>query len=176
MRKFMGLIALMALAIIPAHAQTTPQVEIMGGYSYLRADMSGADIGLHGWNASLTENVNRWLGGTAEFGGFYASPGSVNVNAYSFMFGPKFSYRKNDSFTPFAHVLLGGLHASRGYLGISQPTTDFAAAFGGGLDVKVNKIVSIRVIQADYIVTPFLNQTQSNIRLSAGVVLRFGRK
>ena len=74
------------------------------------------------------------------------------------------------------HVLLGGMHGSNGYLGISQPKTDFAAAFGGGLDLRVHKNIAIRAIQAEYIVTPFLDQRQDNIRLSAGIVLRFGSR
>ena len=181
MRKFMWVIALIVIAALPAQAQETPKVEIMGGYSFLRADMGGADLSMHGWRASLTENVNSWLGGTADFSGFYAetSPGAgqpdINVNAHTFLFGPQFSLRRNPSFTPFMHVLLGGIHASRGYLGISQPKTDFAAAFGGGFDVKVHNKLAIRVLQAEYIVTPFLNQRQDNIRLSAGIVLRFGK-
>jgi hypothetical protein len=154
----------------------------MGGYSYLRNDLGGADGNMHGWQASVTENVNHWFGGTAEFSGWYANetpasgPPDINVNAHSFLFGPRFSHRKSQGFTPFAHVLLGGFRGSRGYLGISQPKTDFAAAFGGGIDIKIHKKLAFRVIQADYIVTPFLDQRQDNIRLSAGIVLRLGEK
>ncbi len=176
MRNLMLLIALMALVILPARAQNTPHVEVMGGYSYLRADLGGKDIGLNGWNFSVTENLNSWLGGTADFSGFYATPGGINANAHTFLFGPHFAYRKSKSATPFARVMIGGMRASRGYLGISQPATDFAAAFGGGLDLKIHKVVALRVIQADYIITPYLNLRQDNVRLSAGIVLRFGEK
>jgi hypothetical protein len=180
MRKFMWMTGLIVVAVLPARAQNTPKVEVMGGYSYFWADMGGADLNMHGWRASVTENLNSWLGGTADFSGFYAqtSPGNglpdINVNAHTFLFGPQFSYRKNPSFTPFMHVLVGAMRGSRGYIGISQPKTDFAAAFGGGFDLKVHKHIAIRAIQADYIVTPFLDLRQDNIRLSAGIVLRFG--
>jgi opacity protein-like surface antigen len=182
MRKFMGIIALVAAAALPVRAQKTPEVEIMGGYSYLRADMGGADLGIHGWRTSLTHNTHSWLGGTADISGYYtqvtpaSGPPDVNVNCYLFLFGPQFSYRKNPSFTPFTHVLLGAMRASQGYLGISQSKTDFAAAFGGGVDFKIHKHVALRVVQADYIYTSYLNQRQNNLRLSAGIVLRFGEK
>lgn len=182
MRRFMWMMALVAAVALPARAQNTPQMEIMGGYSYLRSDVGGADLSMNGWQISVTENLNNWFGGTAEFSGFYANttpplgPPDINVNAHMFLFGPHFAFRKNPSFTPFAHVLVGAIRGSQGYLAISQAKTDFAAEFGGGFDIKVSKRVSIRVIQADYIATPFLDQRQDNVRLSAGIVLRLGEK
>ena len=66
--------------------------------------------------------------------------------------------------------------ASRGYIGISQPAWDFAAAFGGALDVKVHDKIAVRVIQAEYVVTPYLGLRQDNMRLSAGIVLQLWPK
>jgi opacity protein-like surface antigen len=175
MRKLTWLVALMLFLAMPAMAQT-PQVEVFGGFSYLRADVGGADLNQKGWNFSVTENVNDWLGGVADFSGHYGHEAGLNVNDHTFMFGPRFSYRKNSSFTPFAHVLLGGMRASRGYIGISQPATDFAAAFGGGLDVKVHDKIAIRIIQAEYVVTPYFGLRQDNMRLSAGIVLQLWPK
>jgi opacity protein-like surface antigen len=185
MRKFTWIIALILFLALPVRGQDTPRAEVYGGGGYLRADLGGADANLYGWNFSVTENLNKWFGGTADFSGFYGhqtqvgpglAPVNVNVNAHTFMFGPRFTYRKAGSITPFAHVLLGGIRGSRGYLGISQSAVKFAAAFGGGLDVKVSKHVAVRVIQAEYVATPFLDLRQDNIRLSAGIVFRFGKR
>ena len=134
MRKFMWVLAVLAVVAMPARAQDTPQFELMGGYSYLRADVGGSDLSMNGWQASVTENLNSWFGGKAEFSGYYANatpvsgPPDINVNAHSFLFGPQITHRKSSSFTPFAHVLVGAYRGSQGYLGISQPKTDFAAA------------------------------------------------
>jgi len=183
MRKFTWIVALTLFLVVPASAQDTPQLEVYGGGGFFRADLGGADLNLYGWNFSATENLNKWFGGTADFSGFYGQPSSTNVNTHTFMFGPHFAYRKAGAITPFAQVLIGGMRASRGYListtypgGLSQSATKFAAAFGGGLDLKVHKHVAIRVIQAEYVVTPFLDLRQDNIRLSAGVVFRFGSR
>ena len=51
---------------------------------------------------------------------------------------------------------------------------------GGGLDVKVHHHIAIRLIQAEYLMTRFENLTtgstasQNDMRLSAGLVFRFG--
>lgn len=183
MRKFTWIFALSLFVALPARGQVVPQVELFGGGGFARADIGGANTNLYGWNGAVTENVNKWLGGTADFSGWYAHPSSVNVSAHTFMFGPHFAYRKAGGFTPFAHVLLGGMRASERYLdsktapgGLSQAATKFAAAFGGGIDIKVHKHVAVRIFQADYVVTPFLGLRQDNIRLTAGIVFRFGKR
>ena len=70
MRKLMWILALMLFLALPAMAQT-PQVEVFGGFSYLRADVGGADLNQKGWNFSVNENLNNWLGGVADFSGHY---------------------------------------------------------------------------------------------------------
>lgn len=178
MRKVTELGALLVLLFLslPAMARDIPRVELFGGYSYERADISSMDLAMRGWNASITENVNNWFGGVVEFSGHYAHPAGTKVNVHSFMFGPVFSFRKMGGFTPFAHGLIGAVHGSKGYLGLSEGDFDFGAAAGGGLDIDVHRIVSIRLIQADYVVTPFLSLRQNNVRVSAGIILRFGKK
>ncbi|HUU14489.1 MAG TPA: outer membrane beta-barrel protein [Terriglobia bacterium] len=181
MRKFLWLIPLVLFHSAPATAQgaapgKAPQIEVFGGYSYALADFSNDRVNLSGWNFSLTENVNSWFGGTADFSGHYAQPSNTNVNAHMFLFGPTFALRRSKSVTPFSHVLLGGIHASRGYVGVSEPVTRFAAAFGGGVDLKIHEKVAIRVFQADYFLTPFFGLRQDNLRLSAGIVFQFGKK
>jgi len=45
---------------------------------------------------------------------------------------------------------------------------------GGGVDFALTDRIAIRPIQADYLMSRFLGTRQDNIRLSAGIVLRFG--
>jgi len=77
---------------------------------------------------------------------------------------------------PFAHCLLGAVRGSTDYLNISEPAWQFTVVAGGGIDVKLTHSVALRLIQADYVMTRFSSASQDNIRLSAGIVLRFGRK
>ncbi len=58
----------------------------------------------------------------------------------------------------------------------------FAMTAGGGLDLRVHRHFAIRVIQAEYLMTRFTSYTtgttgtQNDMRLSSGIVFRFGRR
>ena len=85
---------------------------------------------------------------------------------------------------PFGHALVGVAHASgelvQGqYSATSNARAALATSFGGGLDLRVSQRFSLRLIEADYLLTTFINSTndrQTSLHLSAGIVLRFGRK
>jgi len=199
------LCVLLCLIAAGVPAQDTPKAEIFGGYSYQHWN-SGTPFGginLNGWNASVTGNVNAWLGVTADFSGHYGSPQTVKTSRHAFLFGPRLTYRGHDKISPFAHVLFGGVRAHRGTTppgptGSPLPQlapvseTAFGLALGGGVDYKASSRVAIRLIQADYLLTRFdqpsgivcitfpcpttVNGTQHNVRLSFGVVWRAGTK
>jgi hypothetical protein len=96
------------------------------------------------------------------------------------MFGPEYKMRQ-DKGSIFVHGLFGFAHDSvtANILGTNFSVSDnaAAAAFGGGYDWKASPSVSIRVIQADYLMTRFGSTTQNNIRMAFGVTFRpqFGR-
>ncbi|HLG14001.1 MAG TPA: hypothetical protein VJH03_05645 [Blastocatellia bacterium] len=190
---FVGLLATLPATMM---AQETPKAEVFGGYSSLRVDGGG---NLHGWNASVAANLNRWFGIATDFSGHYGSesaraslPGvgffrvDADANSHSFAAGPVFSYRKNEGITPFAHVLIGvarvhvrasadvSVPGGTEHVELSASDTGFVAVFGGGLDVKLSKRLALRTVQADYALSRLGGFTQNNFRLSAGLVFRFG--
>jgi hypothetical protein len=68
------------------------------------------------------------------------------------------------------HALFGGASISAG--GTSNQA--FAMLVGGGLDIGLRKGIGIRLVQADWLMTKFNNQTQDRQgRVSAGIVLKF---
>ena len=89
--------------------------------------------------------------------------------------------------TPYAQFLLGGGHAG-GTLYTSSlgagpapfgTNNSFLYAVGGGLDYRLSHKISIRIPQAEYLHSEFLNGSvtghlQNNLRLSTGVVFSFG--
>jgi hypothetical protein len=191
MRRLLFATVVVLLSCLTAGAQDYPKAEVFGGYSYFRAD--GGD-NLHGWNASVAGNVNKWFGLAADFSGHYGQnflrvttpagfvDAESNNNIHNFLFGPRFSYREHSTLEGFAHVLIGG---SRSHVDASVSTpgfstqvdatdTAFAAAVGGGLDAKFHKRVAWRVFQADYVLTRFGDENQHNFRVSTGLVLRLG--
>jgi outer membrane protein OmpA-like peptidoglycan-associated protein len=181
-----------------------PRIELFLGYSYLQGvpelAVGNRLVWLNGGTASIAFNVNRYLGLVADVGDYTNSEmrfqggytSTVNVNnanaaVLSYLFGPRLSYRKYDRFTPFAQVLFGGVHANEVVLDdctsscvLLPAESSFALTAGGGLDVKVSHHFALRLIQAEYLMTRFTNYdtgvagTQNDMRLSAGVVFRFG--
>ncbi len=164
------------LAPLAANAQQTPKVEVFGGYSNLVANVSGPSFNLNGLDFSVAENVNSWFGGVLDFTSHFGTEAWNKVNTQTLTYGPVFSYRKHPSVVPFVHGLLGAARGSTNYLDISKPAVHFVVVAGGGLDVKLTDRVALRLIQADYVMTRFSSTSQDNIRLSAGITLRFGGK
>ena len=217
MKLSAGMIATAALAalLIPAFAVRaqnaapppgphagTPKVELFVGYSYLRAMPTLADgnrfVWLNGGSTSIAYNFNRHLGLVGDFGGFNDSQlrltGTGTVlnstgSSYTYLFGPRLSFRNHGRFTPFAQVLFGGIHASEvtlssGCMGAGctplPAENSLAITAGGGLDLRVHRHFAIRLIQAEYMETNFENHdtgksaSQNDMRLSSGIVFRFG--
>jgi hypothetical protein len=164
MRKLSFLLGLLLLVPLTAQAQGTT---IFGGYSYVRLDTNPTKINAHGWDASFTQNMFKVIGVTAEFGQTYATITGVKTHQTTFLFGPEVHFPTTIS--PFAHALFGAARVSGG----GASNTAFASALGGGLDLHAGHFLGLRLIQADYLYTHFGGVKQNNIRLSAGVLLRF---
>jgi hypothetical protein len=181
----------------------TPRVEWFMGYTYLRAVPQLAEgnrlVYLNGGSTSLALNFNRYFGIVGDFGGFndtrlLLTGGSASANdqidkgtVFTYMGGPRLSFRKYDRVTPFVQVLAGGVHASEitlsgctGNCTLLPSANAFALTAGGGLDIRIHHRIALRLIQAEYLMTRFndLNTgssaTQNDMRLSTGLVFRFG--
>jgi hypothetical protein len=163
----------------------TPQFEVSGTYSYVRANAanSGGGYNLNGGSASFAYNFSDRVaivadGGIYRFGGL---PSGFDSTMYTYLFGPRFTFRKVRRVTPFVQGLLGGgrLNASSG--GISAGENAFSMAIGGGVDWPLRGRFSIRLIEAEYLLTRFdsvtgASATQNDVRISTGLVFRFGSK
>ncbi|HVG29180.1 MAG TPA: hypothetical protein VM864_05610 [Pyrinomonadaceae bacterium] len=194
MQKLLLAALLLAGCATLSLAQTAdpyPKHELFVGYSYEDADVNSLTVnpgraGLHGVNFAYTRNVNRVVGITADFSGHVrretlaAAAGSVQHDReqYNFLGGLQFKARNRTRVTPFAHALVGG-GFFRGFSAVLSPASNtfffddaksFAAVFGGGLDVRASRRVTLRIVQADYNPTFFGQGRQNNFRLSFGVV------
>jgi hypothetical protein len=177
MKRIFWIVPAILLLSISARAQEaiTPAWDISGGYSYLDANLGHSNFKLNGVTASGEENLNSVIGGRVEVSAYHGTEAGTTVSAQTITYGPVFTYRRFREFTPFAHLQLGAMHASEGYLGISHTAIKFAAAGGGGVDVHVTSTASIR-LQADYLLTRFLGLNQNNLQGSVGLVFQFGKK
>jgi outer membrane immunogenic protein len=166
------------------------EFEVFGGYSYTRSNiiLTGAPLTLNGGSASIAMYFSNWFGIAGDFGlnrqNNVAGQG-FNLVFSTYQFGPRLRFSNATRATPFVHFLWGAGHAggtlytrSLGYgvppLGANYT---FVLTAGGGADWRVSSRISIRMIEAEYMHSEFLNfsgNRQENIRLSAGVVFNFG--
>ena len=114
-----------------------------------------------------------------------------NATTFTYLFGPVIRIPARHV-RPFGELLFGGtntnlyaqlnnsLIASGGKIDASGSTQHpFSMAFGGGLDIAVNKHVALRPVELDYLLTRFTNiwtntNNQNNFRYLGGIVFTFG--
>src|SRR6476661_9368872 len=174
-----------------SNGDTYPAVDLFAGYSYIRFRTDAGTkegFNLHGFTGALAGNVNRWFSLVGDFGVYRIKdlPPSVSGSAYTFLFCPQFS-RRREHWTPFVHALFGAarladiqartIPTGSAFFNRSFSQNSFATALGGGFDVNINKHVGIRIFQFEYLLTKFTDggdNKQDNIRASAGLVLHFG--
>lgn len=159
----------------PPKAQQS-KADIFVGYSYLRFDSATLGLphqsNLNGWAATGTMYLYKpWLGAFADFSGHYAKSFGLAFNAYNFLAGPELAYRRRGQ-TFFARGLLGVARNQ-----ISGATdTGFEYGGGGGLDINLRPHLAVRAFQADYLKVRTFGVYQANIRVSTGLVWRWGGK
>lgn len=201
-----------------AAAQDNPQWEVFGGFQYTRFSTGvtqsslnaatqilglpplslGAHLNLSGWNVSLQENRNSWLGGVVDFSGNYVTksfivlqiPGTTDtlrnrIRFYTFMAGPQVTMRKNSRLQPFARALVGGARLKVEDTGLengapatntlSGGETGFAMGGGGGVDFHFARHVAVRVV-GDYIRPYVGGMSEGHFRVGGGVAFRIGSR
>ena len=153
----------------------------------------------NGVNVSGVYNVSRYFGIKGDVSATYNNNSfneevagarvsfKNNNSLYNFLGGVQVKDNSKEGvFKPFGHVLVGAAHARSKFKDYTcTPTTGvcptvivpdetfsdtgFAAAVGGGLDLRVSNRFQIRAIQVDW--NPVrIDGTQNNLRLGAGIV------
>ncbi len=197
MKKFILMAIFIACSAPFSFAQTTSsddyhKVEGYGGYSYNSLDTGDVREGFNGFETSVTGNFHRYVGAQFDYS-FHRDSFDLTT------FGTTLS-NKNDLHTvlggvqikdnsketkvkPFANLLVGvanfrskidfvgGTAPPAAFVGTENSDTGFAAAIGGGLDLRVNERFDIRAIKVDYNPTRFGNGTLHNVRVGVGIVI-----
>jgi outer membrane protein OmpA-like peptidoglycan-associated protein len=167
-----------------------PRYEVAGMYEYINFAPGDPfnNFDNHGATGSFTYNASKWLGLTAEVGGYQfnrnlfpitGSNSGVTGGFSTYLFGPRLNLRKFDHFVPFGQFLVGGAHGGSDLIG-GESQNAFALAAGGGVDMVITKNFAWRVAQLDYLMTSFSGSSlgasgrQNSFRAGTGVVVRFG--
>jgi opacity protein-like surface antigen len=156
--------------------------------------------GFNGFEVSATGNLTRYLGIKGDFSGHFKnrrfdfgsfgfSTARIDVESRLFNFLGGVQIKDNSTegtFKPFAHALVGVAHARNSFdfnadvcaavfpspcpTDFTDSQTGFAAAIGGGIDIRASDRISIRAIQIDYNPTRLFDSTQHNFRFGVGIV------
>jgi hypothetical protein len=194
MKKTLHVLFLTVCFANPSIGQKMDEFQLFGGYSYMRANVqeyfkstpiiysiSNRYTNLNGWDVSVTENLNHWFGGTLDGSGLYGSPTlsgmSTSQHAYSLLYGPRF-FHQGHTFAPFGHVLAGATHirATVSSTGPHVSHTSFSLVPGGGLDMRIFSKGWLRLFQVEYFHTNLQGGSQSQLRVSTGIVLDLYKK
>ena len=160
-------------------------------------DLADDPEAYRGFNASIAGNVSRYVGlkfdvsghfndRTIPFGPLGAGI-DLNSRFYNFLGGVQIKNNSSEAtFKPFAHALVGAAHIRNSVNirndvcvaifptpcppGFTENDTGFAAAVGGGIDIKVSNRIDVRLVQLDYNPTRVFDTTQHTWRFSIGVV------
>jgi peptidoglycan-associated lipoprotein len=193
------LLAIAAVSAVPSVAvaqaapmQDVPRAELALGYSYVHSNLPPGGCGcfsLNGGNATFAWPIKSsefaLVGDiTISHAGAASSTGD-GITLSTFTAGGRYlPHFGHSAWQPFGQVLLGFAHANGALVAGSNPgaanaDASFAANFGGGLDLRTNQRLSIRLVEADYMLTTFdngSNNHQNNIRIGAGIVFRLGNR
>jgi hypothetical protein len=210
MRKVLLLVVVLATTATVVQAQDLPKWEFAPTYTILWADIDVLDNEtVHGYGLSLQWNVNNYLGLVAEWTATHGASGPVTVQTgtgplvipemdtrfYTFLGGPRVTMRRG-RINVFGHYLvgMGNSKVEDEVSGFRTGNGEFAMGIGGGLDISVSQLLSIRGVQFDYVPihtdigtrlsgtggTGTVGDTstgwQHNTRLQFGVVFKFGQR
>jgi PDZ domain len=184
----LALTALILTAV--GFAQSTPAVDVFGGYSYLNLEVpsSGSTVSqsfkLNGWDASGSIGLFHHLSAEADFSGHQLGDcggiSGLNCSDFSYMFGPRFTFGdRSNKATAFVHALVGRDRATiLAISGLGLNDTSIAAAGGAGLNYWFMRHVGVQLGPIDALYTNHLNNQgasgQLTYRAAAGVAFRFG--
>jgi opacity protein-like surface antigen len=200
MRKYFVLVGLLLLTAGLALAQDSyPKVETAPAFMYVRTVFDQVSFNCAGGGGTFQYNVTKAvaiaadLGGCKYFNNTIASQDKIDGSLFTYLFGPRFTYRNGSKFRPFALVNFGGarlkLTCGSGIDCPGNPSISknaFAMTVGGGFDIQLSKKISLRPVQAEYLYTRFgndcplnacaQNTNQNSFRLKSGIVIAWGSK
>ena len=204
------------LCVPKAQAQQYPVTEGYFGFTVLNNEYGTDRHNSPGAQLSFGYNVARNLRLVADFGAqshqtdiFWTNGKQAKANDYQLLFGPELTIRNSAKATPFVHGLVGvafrhyavpngdwicsgyPVYCYQDHFDLARET-GFASGVGGGLDWHAHPMISVRLVQFDWIHSnlsrdnvdfspaqgqlPILKGWQNNYRFSCGVTFRFGQK
>jgi Outer membrane protein beta-barrel domain len=192
MRKVLTFGSVLLFLTVASVPKAYSQVELYGGYSHLSLNGTPPNIGssANGWAGGAYLHLLGPWGVEADYSNHYGVSPQLPVNGNTYyvpgfteLYGPRFTLAL-PKIHPFVHGLFGTVHGKavlasqlQAFPPIVVGTSSENAvgmAFGGGLNVSATRHIWLRLVQVDYLRAQFTNNSQNDMRVSAGLIFRFG--
>lgn len=195
--RFTSLVCVVVVSIVAhsAHGQAAsaakdgPRPELALAYNYVHSNAPVGDCGcfsLNGGSATFAWPMGHaGLSAVGDvsvtYGGSISSSG-LDLTLGTYTVGARYSlHERHMPLRPFGQALVGVAHSSGSLVEGSDASTNssgsaFALLMGGGVNLRATHRFSIRLVEADYLLTTFYNGSnnhQNNLRITSGIVLHF---
>jgi opacity protein-like surface antigen len=153
-------------------------LDIAGGFTAVHANAAPAQCGcfyMYGGSAQVVANDASGISFVFDYGTTNTSNingENHNLRLSTYLAGGRYTYRSQRKFSPFGQVLVGVGHSNTNFV-IDKSTSTIAFSTGGGVDYDISSRFSIRIAQAEYLLTHVpngVNNEQNQIRLTSRVV------
>lgn len=176
MRKLLLAALIFMLFPLALRAQDTPKADVAAGYSFLFV-AKGFTLKMNGGDSAVAFHINHWLGVVGDFGVYSGSPGIPGLIGETYTVGPRFSWRKWNRLTPFAQAVIGRAHANSTNGGFLGANNGFAVGGGAGGDLGLDRAGRFALRgQMELLDLRAKGINTGTVRLSTGIVFRFGKK
>jgi opacity protein-like surface antigen len=140
---------------------------------------------MKGGSIELGTNTWRGLGIAANVSGTHTGAIGATTIPLSIVpatFGPRYRWHADHRVSIYCEGLIGEANGFKSLFpaitGAQTSANSFASQVGGGLDYQVSQHIAVRAVEAAWQHTQLPNGTnnvQNDLRLGAGLILRFGR-
>jgi hypothetical protein len=165
--------------------QTSSRLEVAFLYSPLLTNVVRTNqFWMEGGSVQVSGQFWRGWGVMADVSGFHtqnAGNSGVGLDMVTSTFGPRYRWSAaTRRYALFGQALAGEANGFNSVFpapgAAISSARSLALQMGGGMDVPIKSSLSLRVFEADWLRTQLPNSetnTQNNVRLAAGVVVRF---
>jgi hypothetical protein len=166
-------------------SQGLPRLEVAVLYNSLLSNVVRANrFWMQGGSIQVDGQFWHGLGVEADVSGLHAQNANnagVGLDMVTATFGPRYRWAPaHHRYSFFGHALVGVVNGFDsvfpGVGATSDSTNSLALQVGGGMDLPMKHRLLLRAFEADWLRTQLPNadtNVQNNIRLGAGIVVRF---
>jgi Outer membrane protein beta-barrel domain len=186
-RVTLCILLLPATSMMRAQAAQSPKIDVAVTFTAERSLRSATPDSFWMQGGSIELGTNSWhgLGIAANVSGTHTGAmggTTIPLSIVTATFGPRYRWHADHRLSIYGEGLIGEANGFKSLFptvtGSQTSANGLAAQAGGGLDFRLSRHVAVRVAEAAWQHTQLPNGTnnvQNDLRLGAGILLRFGR-